>query len=85
MVYSAAALLKALVRFPSLSHQEGAIASFVEEYVQRCGVQIRRLADSVYFWIGHGSRRLLLNSHLDVVPPSSGHPFDPLIQPKLTD
>lgn len=70
-------LLKDLVRFPSLSGEESAIASFVEQYVRATGLPVRRFGDNVYFWLGEGKHRLLLNSHLDVVPPSSEHPFDP--------
>jgi acetylornithine deacetylase len=70
-------LLKALVRFPSLSHQEAEIADFVEQHVQRAGLPVARLDNNVYFWLGEGEDRLLLNSHLDVVPPSADHPFDP--------
>lgn len=70
-------LHKALVRFPSLSHQEGPIADFVEAYVRDAGVPVRRLDDNVYFWLGDGPDRLLLNTHLDVVPPSTDHPYDP--------
>lgn len=77
MIRSAPDLLKALVRFPSLSHQEDAIASFLEAYVRQCGVQVRRLGNNVYYWVGDGDHRLLLNSHLDVVPASTGHPYDP--------
>ncbi len=70
-------LLKALVRFPSLSHQEADIADFIEHYVRRAGLPVQRLDNNVYFWLGEGEDRLLLNSHLDVVPPSADHPFDP--------
>ena len=70
-------LLKKLVRFPSVSYEEAEIASFVEAYVGKQGIPVRRLDNNVYFWLGKGPHRLLLNSHLDVVPPSSGHPYDP--------
>ncbi|ACY48508.1 M20 family metallo-hydrolase [Rhodothermus marinus] len=70
-------LLKSLVRFPSLSHQEAEIADFVEHYVRQAGLPVRRMDNNVYFWLGEGEDRLLLNSHLDVVPPSADHPFDP--------
>ena len=73
----AVALLKEMVRFPSLSGEESDIASFVEEYVQRDGVTVERLDDNVIFSIGDGDDTLLLNTHLDVVPPSSDHPYDP--------
>ena len=70
-------LLKALVRFPSLSREEGPIADFVEDYVRKAGLPVERFEDNVYFWLGEGEDRLLLNSHLDVVPPSKEHPYDP--------
>lgn len=71
------ALLKELVSFPSLSGEEEEIADFVEDYVQRDGVDVQRFGDNVAFSIGTGSDTLLLNTHLDVVPPSTDHPFDP--------
>ena len=71
------ALHKKLVSFPSLSGEEGPIADFVEGFAASHGVAVGRHDDNVYFWIGEGDDTLLLNTHLDVVPPSSGHPFDP--------
>lgn len=70
-------LHRQLVRFPSLSGEEGPIADFVEEFAASHGVSVGRHDDNVYFWIGEGDDTLLLNTHLDVVPPSTGHPFDP--------
>jgi acetylornithine deacetylase len=75
--FSAVDLLSELVRFPSLSHEEGPIADFVEAYVHAAGLPVGRRGDNVYFWLGDGEDRLLLNSHLDVVPPSSDHPYPP--------
>ena len=71
------ALLKQLVQFPSLSHEEKEIADFVEATAKAHGVQVGRHDNNVFFWIGEGGDCLLLNSHLDVVPPSAGHPYDP--------
>ena len=75
----AVSLLKNLAGFPSLSGEECAVADFVEEYVRSAEAPVRvdRVDDNVYFSLGHGSDRLLLCSHLDVVPPSTGHPYDP--------
>lgn len=77
--FDVVALHKELVRFPSLSDQEGPIADFVEEFVaaSACNVHVGRRDDNVYFWLGEGTDTLLLNTHLDVVPPSTGHPYDP--------
>ena len=76
-MHEAVNLLKQLIRFPSLSREEGPIADFVESYVTASGLPVERHDDNVYFRLGEGSDRLLLNSHLDVVPPSAGHPYDP--------
>ncbi len=73
----AVALLKDLIRFPSLSLEEGPIADFVEARLRAAGVRVGRHANNVYAWLGEGPDTLLLNSHLDVVPPSEGHPYDP--------
>lgn len=70
-------LLKELVSFPSLSGEEAETADFVQAHVQRGGVDVQRHGDNVAFSIGAGEDTLLLNSHLDVVPPSSDHPYDP--------
>lgn len=83
-VSDAVDLLKELIRFPSLSGEEAEIADFVETYVRRDGVDVMRVDDNVAFSIGSGEDTLLLNTHLDVVPPSSDHPYDPF-EPVETD
>jgi acetylornithine deacetylase len=70
-------LLKKLVAFPSLSGQEGPIADFLEAFIRSAGLPLVRRDNNVLCWLGEGPDRLLLNSHLDVVPPSADHPFDP--------
>src|SRR5690606_32627480 len=70
-------LLSALIRFESLSHQEGPIADFVFDMLDVPGVSVARYDNNVVAQLGNGNRSLLLNSHLDVVPPSSNHPYDP--------
>jgi acetylornithine deacetylase len=70
-------ILKSLIRFPSVTGDEELIADWVEAWASSAGLETRRFENSVYCWIGNGDDCLLLNSHLDVVPPSSDHPFDP--------
>ena len=70
-------LFKSLVRIPSLSHEEKEIADYVESYINAAGLSAQRHDDNVYVSLGTGSPHLLLNSHLDVVPPSSEHPYPP--------
>ena len=69
--------LRELVRFPSLSLEEEAIATYVASYVEDAGLSVNRYQNNIWFSLGSGNRRLLLASHLDVVPPSAGHPYDP--------
>jgi acetylornithine deacetylase len=76
-MHDAVDFLKALIRFPSLTGEEAEIADFVEHHVRRAGVDVLRHEDNVAFGIGDGDDTLLLNSHLDVVPPSDDHPHDP--------
>lgn len=82
--HQALLLLSDLIRFPSLSHQEGPIADFLADYITGRGLAVQRHRDNLYFALGEGSERLLLNSHLDVVPPSAGHPFEPY-EPTVED
>ncbi len=75
-------LLKELIRFPSLSTQEKELADLLEKRVAATGLlEIERHQDNLIFHLGSGTPWLLLNSHSDVVPPSSRHigdPFDPV-------
>jgi len=73
-VWSASDLLRAMVRFPSLSHEEGPIADWLETHLRQYPVHVGRRDDNIYAWIGEGEHTVLLNSHLDVVPPSADHP-----------
>jgi acetylornithine deacetylase len=70
------ALHKQLVEIPSLSHQEGLIADFVEAFLKEAGAKTRRINNNVIAWRGEG-RKLLFNSHLDTVPPNSAWTRNP--------
>lgn len=70
-------LLQDLVRIPSPSLEEDAVASFLQAYAGGHGLHLERDGNNVWASVGSGPRRLLLNSHLDVVPPSRNHPFAP--------
>ena len=78
------ALHDALVRFPSLSTEERAIADFVEAHARAAGLDVGRHEDNVWAALGAGEDLLLLASHLDVVPPSASHPFPPF-EPTTVD
>ncbi|HRR09357.1 MAG TPA: M20/M25/M40 family metallo-hydrolase [Rhodothermales bacterium] len=67
----------ALIRFPCLSFEEKPIADFVEAFMRSHGASVFRHLDNVWCELGAGENVLLLNSHLDVVPPSKTHPYPP--------
>ncbi|MEX0681032.1 MAG: M20/M25/M40 family metallo-hydrolase [Balneolales bacterium] len=75
-------LLKVLIRFPSVSTGEKELVDWLEAHVTATGLlEVERYEDNLIFHLGSGTPWLLLNSHSDVVPPSSRHvgdPFDPI-------
>ena len=71
------ALHDALVRFPSLSTHEREVADYVEAHARAAGLDVGRHEDNVWAALGEGSDLLLFASHLDVVPPSASHPYEP--------
>lgn len=75
-------LLKAFVRFPSLSTKETPLVDWLEAEIRALNlVQVERYGDNLVFSLGYGAPWLMLNSHTDVVPPSPNHvgsPFEPV-------
>ena len=70
-------ILETLVSLPSPSKNEGAIADWITSLLQELGIAVRRKGNNLWFEIGRGGPRLLVNSHLDTVPPCAGWDTDP--------
>ncbi len=70
-------LLARLVAIPSVSGDEARIASEVESLLAAAGVRPIRSGNNVWATRGAGPPTLLLNSHLDTVPPAPGWEGDP--------
>ena len=70
-------LLHQLVATPSVSREEGALADLVQGLLQAWGAEVRRSGNNLWAEVGQGAPRLLLNSHLDTVPPCAGWSGDP--------
>ncbi len=70
-------LLHQLVAIPSVSGQEGPIADRVQSLLQGWGAAVFRQGNNLWAEAGQGAPRLLLNSHLDTVPPCAGWTGDP--------
>ena len=72
-------LLHQLVSIASLSGNETAIADAVAARVQGLGLQVHRQGHNLWFEVGQGGPRLLVNSHLDTVKASEGWDTDPVV------
>jgi acetylornithine deacetylase len=70
-------LLRQLVSIPSVSGQEADLAETVTQLATAEGFTVERLGNNLWFELGSGGQRLLLNSHLDTVPPCAGWSSDP--------
>jgi acetylornithine deacetylase len=67
-----------LVAIPSVSGDEGALAAVVCDELRQAGLRVCRRGNNLWCEIGDRKRpRLLLNSHLDTVPPGAGWSDDP--------
>jgi acetylornithine deacetylase len=65
-----------LVAVPSVSGAEGPIADYLAEFLGRHGVAVSRLGNTLLATLGAGPA-LLLDTHLDTVPPAPGWSRDP--------
>jgi len=75
---SPAELITLLVGTPSVSGEEGPLADLVQDLLTHQGFEVQRQGHNLWFSFGpKGGSRLLLNSHLDTVPPCAGWEGDP--------
>jgi acetylornithine deacetylase len=70
------ALHRAITAIPSVSGTESALADFLEARLRRHGAAPERIGNSLLAKIGRGPI-LLLDTHLDTVPPAPGWTRDP--------
>lgn len=79
-------LLKNMIRIPSLSRDEGAVADFLERWMLTEGFEARRLGNNLWMESGPADGRptILLNAHIDTVKPASGYIRDPFT-PEIED
>lgn len=70
------ALHREITAVPSVSGEEGPLADLLEEKLARAGVAPQRLGNTLLATLGEGPA-LLLDTHLDTVPPAAGWTRDP--------
>ncbi len=79
-------LLKNMIRIPSFSRDEGAVADFLERWMLTEGFEARRQGNNLWIESGPADGRptILLNAHIDTVKPASGYTRDPFT-PEIED
>lgn len=70
-------LLQELIRIPSPSRQEGAVADYLEFYLEGLQLHPSRTGNNIWCSCGQGDYSILLNAHIDTVPPCEGWTCDP--------
>lgn len=79
-------LVRSIVAIPSLSGDESAVMDHVAGVLTADGVCVERLGRNLVARTGTpGGPRLLLNSHLDTVPPAAGWTLDPYAATDVDD
>lgn len=69
--------LTELVEIPSVSGEEAGVADRIAEILSLAGLEAHRPGRNVWARRGEGAPCLLLNSHIDTVPPVDGWSADP--------
>ena len=69
--------LQELIRIPSMTGNEEAIANYVSQELTLLGYNPQNRENNIFFETGAGSRSLLLNSHLDTVDLGGKWKHDP--------
>ncbi len=78
--YDAIDLLKGMIRLPSFSREETAVADFLQHTWQAAGQTVHRKGNNLWIYsTGFDIHRptMLLNSHIDTVKPAAGWQKDP--------
>jgi acetylornithine deacetylase len=78
-------LLTKMLSIPAISREEGPRADLFEQYMQKAGIGYRRQGNNLIVGGDHRDdslKTLLLNSHIDTVPPNEDwdmNPFEPQV------
>ena len=70
-------LLQHMIQIPSISGQEDAVCTMLEEWMTAEGIAVHRVGNNLWAECGEGSENVLLNAHIDTVKPSASYTRDP--------
>ncbi len=71
-----------LVATPSVSRDEGRLATRIQTFLRERGVPVSRYGDNLFAVAGDAGPLLAFNSHIDTVPPAAGwtmKPWEPTV------
>ncbi|MDL2245045.1 M20 family metallo-hydrolase [Parabacteroides sp. OttesenSCG-928-J18] len=80
--YEAIDILKGMIRIPSFSREEEAVANFLQETWQKAGHNVHRKGNNLWLiapGFDFSKPTILLNSHIDTVKPVAGWTKDPFV------
>ncbi|MCF0164827.1 MAG: M20/M25/M40 family metallo-hydrolase [Bacteroidales bacterium] len=82
----AVALLREMVRIESATFNEEAVCLFLKRYLSDNGLEPEKIGNNLICRniISQDRANLMLNAHIDTVPPCAGYDFDPF-NPPLSD
>ena len=70
-------LLQRMIQTPSISGQEDAVCTMLEQWMAAEGIAVRRVGNNLWAECGDGPETVLLNAHIDTVKPSVSYTRDP--------
>ena len=70
-------LLQRMIQTPSISGQEDAVCSLLEQWMTAEGIAVRRVGNNLWAECGEGPETVLLNAHIDTVKPSASYTRNP--------
>ena len=70
-------LLQRMIQTPSISGQEDAVCTMLEQWMTAEGITVHRVGNNLWAECGEGSETVLLNAHIDTVRPSASYTRNP--------
>jgi acetylornithine deacetylase len=70
-------LLQRMIQTPSISGEEDAVCTLLEQWMTAEGIAVRRAGNNLWAECGEGQETVLLNAHIDTVKPSASYTRNP--------
>lgn len=70
-------LLQRIIQTPSISGEENAVCTLLEQWMTAEGITVHRVENNLWAECGEGPETILLNAHIDTVKPSPSYTRDP--------